>query len=780
MKLNPLFKLSIVSGVAEAIKLHILRGDDTNARDDSSATPLILAAARGRAEAIRLLLDSGADPKLVDRNGMDALAHAIKHGCEESISLLRDAVARVVPDEQPLSGNSQNPDPQCEINIASPIACQASEVLSFDDEPLQQMLSDDWEAEKELVAPEGDKTVARAARQLHECIGRHKAFNRDEDWQDMDLYLPLRAAPLSVDDGAESIRGLLLVALREGEVSEAAVIHACLNPDESRNEDSERLLAIVVGELGASVAEWAALYRPHSFEPTIAEEHDLAEAVQFAEDLASGRNDPFRFYFKNIRGDLLNAEEEISLGREMEEAGREAMFALAQWPIGLSVIFDAANRVAKREADVGYFSSGQESPSEDERPSSLVTAFDTLEKEDEASSVSADSAFFLNTVACIERSKGDVRKVIESLEKLCLTRSFLSELGSRAESSEVGREFVSALNRQAKARDRMILANLRLALSIAKKYLWSGIPLDDLVQEANIGLMRAVERYDWRKGFRFSTYATWWIRQKVSRAITDSDKVVRAPAHIQETSRTVLRERTTVENHLGRPESEYETAQRIGMPISKTRLLLSVFDEVESLDAIDPETGLSGIDGLIDSITPDPSDVAEHSSLRATLLGLLGELDERSREIILLRFGLAGDEAQTLEEVGLRYSVTRERVRQIESKAMRKLSHRNKREILWPFIGDKHDPNANEDLSVFDSQSSDQTEPDQSPINAGGFLQAKADSTDNPEQFESSHLAILKSDLVEQALKLGLKVEDLRDDGGGDSLSWCLMNLRPR
>ena len=111
---------------------------------------------------------------------------------------------------------------------------------------------------------------------------------------------------------------------------------------------------------------------------------------------------------------------------------------------------------------------------------------------------------------------------------------------------------------------------------------------------------------------------------------------------------------------------------------------------------------------------------------------------------------------------------------------MRKLSHRNKREILWPFIGDKHDPNANEDLSVFDSQSSDQTEPDQSPINAGGFLQAKADSTDNPEQFESSHLAILKSDLVEQALKLGLKVEDLRDDGGGDSLSWCLMNLRPR
>ncbi|PRD20560.1 UNVERIFIED_CONTAM: rpoD [Trichonephila clavipes] len=262
------------------------------------------------------------------------------------------------------------------------------------------------------------------------------------------------------------------------------------------------------------------------------------------------------------------------------------------------------------------------------------------------------------------------------------------ELVDKACQDQAGLDFVEALGRQAAARERMILCNLRLALSIAKRHLWSGIPLDDLVQEANIGLMKAVERYDWRKGFRFSTYATWWIRQQVLRSIADKGRVVRAPVHIQEMARKVLRERQVVEARLGRPETDVETARRIGMPLAKTQMLLAMFEEAASLDEVDTDTGLSKADGLVDEKALDPVDVAESVSLRGTLLGMLADLDERSREIILLRFGLTDKEAMTLEEIGQHFGVTRERIRQIESKTMRKLSHRNRREILLPFMGD--------------------------------------------------------------------------------------------
>ncbi|RZS39957.1 RNA polymerase primary sigma factor [Limnobacter thiooxidans] len=748
------------------------------------------------------------------------MAHAMRHGCKETIELLRATGVSVITDSQLLypavvtnqpdtpylvanekmvafrseiadlqvptltpsstdSGveeniaglvnpliepSALNSDSSCKTPAPPSSTCAANEVLLFDDEPLQDIFSDDWEAEKEVSVPEGDETVVRGSRQVHESIGRHNAINRDENWDDIDLFLPSRSTPLSLDQSNDSFRNLLLFALHEGCVSEEAIIDAGLNSDGSRNKEAERLLTFVAGELGATVVDWIGLSGPYQIEPTTAEEHILLEATQFFEELASGRNDPFRFYLKEIREDLLGAEDEIRLAREMEEAGREAMSALAQWPVGLSVIFDAATRVARREADAGYFCSGHESSSEVESP--LIPIIDDVDEEDENTGMNEEALFFVNTVADIERMKSDTSKVTESLVKLCLTRAFLTELQEKANTSGISQQFISALNRQAKARDRMILANLRLALSIAKKYLWSEMPFDDLVQEANVGLMKAVDRYDWRKGFRFSTYATWWIRQKITRSIADNGRVVRAPVHIQETSRTLLRERSAVEAGLGRPESEYETSRRIGMSISKTRLILSVFDEVESLDEVDPATGFSRIEGLTDLLTPNPAEAAELSSLRSTLLSLLDELDERSREVLLLRFGLMRDEAMTLEEVGQHYSVTRERIRQIESKAMRKLSHRIKRGILWPFMGDEFAPKENREPSLTDKQSNTETKSDLNPISERESVETETETSNNFEQPESPHIAIPKSDLVEQALKLGLKVDDRRKDGG--------------
>lgn len=735
-KLNPLLRLAAISGVETAIKLHIRRGDDLDARDESGATPLILAAGKRRQGAVRLLLSAGANPTLADQEGMDALAHALKSGCPETIAILTKTIVGLAASEsseKPAEESSKHVVSEVESTSAvelsdkhlsdgalhaeslpddrkpttltkdssalpakmlsnattkvSPI--DETKILVLDDEPLHGLFADDWEAEKVASAPAGDETVAEVARQVQEAIGRHKIVDRDEDWGDTDLHLPVRAVPLSRDGGSRTIRDLLLVALREGMVLENALIDVCSNTDGSRNEEAERLLAFVAGELGASLIEWTNVDESFLAEPSIEEDRLLTEAIEFAEELASGRNDPFRLYAKDLCGDLLEAEEEIALGREMEEGGKAALSALALWPDGLSAVFDAAARVAAGKADAESFSNGPEPSTDEELISHSLGAGDN---EDDESELSEEATFFVNAVAAVEAARGDAQRVTAALEEARLTRGFLMELAGKADENHVGSHFAAALGRQEKAREHMILCNLRLALSIAKRHLWSGIPFDDLVQEANIGLMKAVERYDWRRGFRFSTYATWWIRQQVSRSIADSGRVVRAPVHIQETARKVLRERESVEASIGRPETEFETARRIRIPLAKTRMLLSIFEDVVSLDEVDPDSGQPRMDGLLDEMALDPANVAENASLRRALLGMLADLDERSREVILLRFGLMDNDAMTLEEIGQHYGVTRERIRQIESKTIRRLSHRNKREILWHFMGDRYAP----------------------------------------------------------------------------------------
>ena len=676
-----------------------------------------------------------------------------------------------------------------------------TDFILLDDEMLYELPADTWEAEDEILVPKGDETVVEAARQVHKAIGRHKVVDSDESWSEVDLHLPERAVPLTRDTESGAIRNLLLSALREGMASESELIEICSKVDGSRNVESERLIAIVAGELGATVVEWTGSDVPFRAEPTLEEEHLLSEAMEFAEELASGRNDPFRFYAKEIRGDLLDAAEEVSLGREMEDAGRAALSALAQWPEGLSVLFDAAALVARGEADAEALCTGPE-PSSDEEPVSWK-----LDNSDEVdnSELDDEAIFFVNAVAAAEVVRHDACSAAKALEEARLTRGFLMELAEKVGRGEAGRSFVEALVRQEAARERMIQCNLRLAMSIAKKYLWSGIPFDDLVQEANIGLMKAVERFDWRRGFRFSTYATWWIRQQVTRSIADKSRVVRASVHTQEVARKVLREREAAEARLGRFETEVETATRAGLPLAKIRVLLAMFDEVDSLDEIDSDTGLSRADILVDANAIDPSDVVDSASLRSTLLGMLEDLDERSREVIHMRFGLMGEDEMTLEEVGQHFGVTRERIRQIESKAMLRLSHRNKREILWPFMGDKYAPGP--------SPSQEQRKKEKS---SGTDLGGKADDDVRASQEEEfvrealyspslrlmrgegsakrskpfrvaaqslgfaedvskeptlSAMGNLTSSLVEQALKLGLIVEDLRSEGGNLSIS---------
>lgn len=716
-KLNPLLRLAAISGVEAALTFHILRGDDLDARDSNGATPLILATTRKNKGAVRLLLDAGVNPTLVDLKGMDALAYAIRANCPETVEILTEALNKTTSDSAAsesaiaehqehiynnasnLSGD-QSPEGRFSMvdgmvpahpelfrpNTTMSLISETS-LLSLDDTPLDADFDDGWVVEDAAIAPIGDEIVKEVAKNIHTVIGQHKALDLDEDWGDIDLYLPEKIALLERGDVDDALRIFLLSAMREGVVSGEALVELCSNADGSRNEEFDRHISAAVSELGAVVSEQNEIcVNDISLdEASLEEKLQLDDAIEFIRELASGLNEPSRLYFKDIGGRLLDAEEEIALSREMEEAWSDALSALAQWPRGLSVLFESAEKVALGEMDAKSFSEEPELSLEEE---SIEPAdIDDEDGEEDGWNKEAYAASgFVSAITTVRSAIGDLQRTEEALAAAKLTRGFLFGLAEIAKDDPVAKGFVNALERQSRARKRMIQCNLRLALSIAKKHKWSGLPLDDLVQEANIGLIKAVERFDWRKGFRFSTYASWWIRQNVTRAIADKARLVRAPVHIQQTAWQVIRERKELELRFGRAERDIETTRRLGIPLSKTWLLLSMFDDVESLDEMDMNIRHSRFDPHKDMDTLSPVKCIENSSLRSTLSEMLDALDDRSRLVLIYRFGLKGADEMTLEEVGQIFGVTRERIRQIEFKALQKLSSEHKKAILFPFM----------------------------------------------------------------------------------------------
>jgi RNA polymerase primary sigma factor len=369
---------------------------------------------------------------------------------------------------------------------------------------------------------------------------------------------------------------------------------------------------------------------------------------------------------------LLTREGEIEIAKRIEAAEHEVLAAIGGCKTGRHIVSQLG--AALRRGD--------------RRARDVVRGFD----EDDPDWENTERRRVLRHVATVTAARASTEAVTAALVAMRLTPRAVDEMVRevlRVASDEktpaverrrlrgVTTTVAEADGRAVEARAELVRANLRLVISFAKRYVNRGLPMLDLVQEGNIGLMRAVEKFEYRRGYKFSTYASWWIRQAISRALADQGHTIRTPVHVVETISRVKRVSQALVHELGRQPTLAEIAEEIGVPVEKVQIAMRCMNEPKSLDAPMGAEGDSTLGDLLeDARMPSPLENAIHTAMSHETERLLETLTAREASVIRMRFGLGGAGEHSLEQVGVRFGVTRERIRQIEAKALERLKLR--------------------------------------------------------------------------------------------------------
>ncbi len=804
MKLSPLMKLAIKTGVRAAVALQLRNPAMANARDAHGLTPLMLASLYGRIDICMLLLDAGAIPDLTDSHGMCAasiarskgfpdIAELIEHGTRDIHTVQDDEVVglelhhlirkEIGVDDKPQAdvdrtdskrGGDETPThnpttifnqaegdclsdlaptPLSSENALENIACNAEfsdgsqihactktrfaiveeeevvlpggtgsdfierhvvlsageptkvagagrwEVENFCDLPealinesteevresfeffgvntsdaQNVLLIDDggeWEAERETVVPQHDENCLLAAAEAQKAISRHRPIDLDTDWSEVEFDLPEVVEPVLASlDEYPTIAALVKIAVKSGRIFHGQIEFACSRDFATRNNTVVPILSRLLAELGVVIDEFdpdETMLVTECHEGCHDEEASLV-LESFVHELAHDWGSLSWYQSESKHYELLDKTGEERVAQRMDSALLALCRAMLEKSLGLNLVSLGRDHVGEEASD-----------DEDD---------DIATENDDVTLLPEGSAAGLGFLSFLEQAHQDpsVLRSDEHIprptpEEVSLILEQLSIRGGTFDSLSID-TFLSSYE---KARDQLITANLRLVASIAKKYQGRGLDFEDLIQEGNIGLMRAVEKFDYRRGFKFSTYATWWIRQAITRSIADKSRNVRLPVHMVESLNKISRETRQMAARMGREPSVAELAHAVDRPEEVVRKLLKLNREEIYLDELqeqeDWEHGVYGDEGNV----PDPLLQVIDVSLSREVEHQLSKLSDREALVIRLRFGIDVAAEHTLEEVGQQFDVTRERIRQIEAKALRKLRHPERSRRLMIF-----------------------------------------------------------------------------------------------
>ena len=704
--ISNVLRLGVLHGVESAVTIHIKNGDDLNLRDEDGLTLLMLAAQKGREKICRLLLDAGADATLQDVEGRDALRIAKEFGFNKVAQLLEEKLnfsqRQLTQDGSDQKTNVKNSQEQIGQIVGSSTEVRSSltvPIIQIEDEVISFEMSA-WEAEPEVSAPIKNLEAKKQAESVQKNISAHQTVDFSVGWDDLDIgFLPEYAKQVVKIEDADLLakfRLLMLRAIREGSVPFALLQDLSEDGGHLQEEGIEQLLLRLINDIGAEVDE---RYEYRSFDEdftvfvdeveSLTEEQLIDDVVASFDQYEGRRYEPLAQFQREFnRIPLISAEQEVALAQQMENCIEEALNALAQSSEGIEYLIECIHQVAnglkplkwlssKRRDDEVIVEDGEEllesSEAEYQRQRTSTT-FESVDQvvEDELEQLKKNAELLWAEVRTLNTDEEAISHRRMLISRINLSRSFIVLIDEQQK--VVNSMFHNSVQSYRLARDRMIEANIRLSYSIAKKYIYSGVPFDDLLQEANAGLMKAVDRFDWRRGFKLSTYATWWIRQSVYRFVADKSRLIRLPVHVFDKAVKIERLSQNFENENARSPSALELSKISGVSLAKVEAYQKILVEPVSIYEIEVDE-LMSIEARKAYIAPDPSDVALWSDAERIVNELLEKLSVEDANILRMRYGIGGFREMTLEEIGEIKGVTRERIRQIETSIFRKLKN---------------------------------------------------------------------------------------------------------